>query len=94
MDKTSNRHRVRYRGQNLYIVILPEKREVFISRIETEDNDNDFTAAGLDTIARLTSKLWQEHESLDIIIDQLGKASRVPSDMPGILKVLLEDYQQ
>jgi len=93
--KEAHRHRVRYRGDNMYVYIDPGRKEVFISRIEhPENNDNDLTMAGIDTITRLTSKLWQELGDLDLLVEQLGKASRVKHDIPGILHTLLEDYKE
>jgi len=93
--KTANSHRVRFRGDNMFVFIDPELREVFISRIEKpEETENDTIGSSIDTITRLTSKLWNEHKCLDTIVDQLNKASRKPHDIPGILAVLLEDYKE
>jgi len=91
----SNRHIVRYREKKLYIMVIPDEMEVFISRIDKpEERYNDDEMAVIDTITRLTSKLWNEHKSLDTIIEQLSKASRVKHDLPGILAVILGDYQE
>ena len=87
------RNKARYRGDNIYVSVFPPKREIFISRIENADADNDLSMAGIDVVARLSSKCWQAY-GLEELIKQLTRASRVKSDLPNILKTILEDIEE
>lgn len=82
---TGKKYTRQYRGENLYFSIFPE--EVFISAWRETDQK---TVANLDIISRLVSMVLRTH-TLDDVLDQLNKASRSPSDIPGILATVLSE---
>ncbi len=89
LGSDSFRHRVDYRKDNLYIVIVPSKKEVFISSVDRDPDE--LTQAALDGFGRLIALAW-EGSSTEEVVKQLRKASRTKRDIPGILaKLLTED---
>jgi len=78
-----------YRKDKLYILIVPDKCEVFISSAK-QDLD-PLTGAALDAFSRLTSLAWQ-NSTTDRVIDQLSKASRSKKDLPGIIAKLIKEH--
>ncbi len=79
----------KYRKDKLYILIVPDKCEVFISSVK-QDLD-PLTGAALDGFSRLTSLAWQ-NSTTGRVIDQLSKASRSKKDLPGIIARLIKEH--
>lgn len=82
------KHTVDYKGENLYVVIIWKKCEVFISSVKQDQDPK--TGAAIDALSRLTTLAWKG-STVDTVIDQLRKSSRVKNDLPGIIARLLSE---
>lgn len=80
------RHRINYDGDNIYIVISDEAKEIFISSVNDQIPK---VAAIYDSLTRMITLAWQTN-STDYIIKQLLRASRSKFDLPGIIASLLK----
>jgi len=85
--KLGTRYRTQYRNDYLYVIVVPIKRELFIS---SADQDQDpLTGAGLDAMSRMVTLAWKKSSKQEVI-KQLKKASRIRADLPGILSEILD----
>lgn len=91
MPAIGKRIKMRYRGENIYVSIFPDKKELFVSMVEKDPDKQGLTLAGLDTISRLASRLWQT-SGIQEVLKQLERSSRSTGDFPGILYMLLTDH--
>jgi len=82
----ADRHRVSYREENLYILVVAKEKELFISSVE-QDID-PLTGSVFDTLSRLVTLSWNG-TSLKKVVEQLKRSSRVKNDLPGILSTIL-----
>ena len=83
---TTKKFTQKYRAENLYITIVPDKKEVFLSAVD--NTPEKLTSCGLEIIGRLSSVVWQE-AGLEKLKSQLTKSTFSQADMPGkILKCI------
>lgn len=85
-EAIGKRVRIRYRNKPAYMTIFPDSREIFISSVHESDQK---TMAGLDFACRCFSIVWQEAGE-ERARKQLEKSTRIPSDLPGIIKKELD----
>lgn len=83
-ESTGTRHRVKVHGDNYYVSIFPETKEIFVSS-EHLTGDQDLTA-------RLISKLWQS-KGIDECREQLSRSSMISNDFSGVLFRVLESVK-
>jgi hypothetical protein len=87
----AKRFKVTYRGEKLYVVISIKNGipyEVFAEHATNSDHKLIFLLSGWDALTRMISLCLKVYP-IDKVIRQLKKASRQPSDIPGILSDLL-----
>ena len=95
------RHRIKYRGENLYVVVVftePDETgysspyEIFADHATSGDYKVQYMLASWDCLTRFIS-LCLQNLSLAKAIDQLEKSTRQPGDLPAVILNILKKYQ-
>jgi hypothetical protein len=93
----SKRYRIKYRNENLYIVVVTTEDgkpyEIFAAHSSNSSFELQYMLASWDCLTRFISMCLQTMP-LEKIITQLNRSTRQPNDLPGILLRILKNYQE
>ncbi len=84
----AKRRAVEYRGESMYVVIVPSEREIFVSSV-VEDLDPK-TRAAINCMTRLVTLSWN-CAGLDKTLKQMDRSSEVKADLPGLFAALIRE---